>query len=627
MPRSAFSGIVRDGAGRFVPGATVNVYHSGTSTLATIYTTSTASEPPASQANPFTADANGKWGFCAEPGVYDVVISGSGIAGERYDRLLVMNLSTSGSTYLFGPGATAAASDYPNAVVISSLGDSGHTYANPIALVGEAICDGSGNCTGVGGVAETLGTENARGVVGVARVAASADTGTAYGVQGSSIMTHSGGDNIACYGNAANGANNYSFYGAAGDIYNAGNATVDGTMTIGGATTIASITGMLKATAGLVSAATSGTDYVAGGSGAVNQISVFSGTGTIGGSANLTWNGSTLYANGALTITGTATLAAALSGVLKATSGVVSAATAGTDYIAGSVGALNQVAYFTASGVLDGNAALTFDPAGNLSTSRPTRVTDSTATTSTTTGALVVTGGIGAGGGGYFGGQITTSATMSATGALYAVSSTTATSGTVAAQRISATASPSGPTTAINIGSYLTNAVNTGNAQNFTSSVAVVGLWNEATHKGTGTVTGLAGCYGVGQNESTGTITNCAALRGVVKTLSTGTITNGYGLLINSAVKLSTGPITTNYGIYVEAQSNGNTNYAIYTNAGLVRFGDNVDLASGKVYKINNVQVVGAQVAAIGLDAKSDADKITDIITALRAHGILGPNA
>ena len=44
-------------------------------------------------------------------------------------------------------------------------------------------------------------------------------------------------------------------------------------------------------------------------------------------------------------------------------------------------------------------------------------------------------------------------------------------------------------------------------------------------------------------------------------------------------------------------------------------------------YTVGAVKVVGAQVAAIGLNAKSDAAKITDIITALRAHGLIGPNA
>ena len=44
-------------------------------------------------------------------------------------------------------------------------------------------------------------------------------------------------------------------------------------------------------------------------------------------------------------------------------------------------------------------------------------------------------------------------------------------------------------------------------------------------------------------------------------------------------------------------------------------------------YGIAGVKVVGAQVAAIGLDAQTDSQKITAIISCLRAHGLMGPNA
>jgi hypothetical protein len=44
-------------------------------------------------------------------------------------------------------------------------------------------------------------------------------------------------------------------------------------------------------------------------------------------------------------------------------------------------------------------------------------------------------------------------------------------------------------------------------------------------------------------------------------------------------------------------------------------------------YSVAGTKVVGTQVSAIGLNAKSDTDKITDIITALRAHGLIGPDA
>jgi len=61
--------------------------------------------------------------------------------------------------------------------------------------------------------------------------------------------------------------------------------------------------------------------------------------------------------------------------------------------------------------------------------------------------------------------------------------------------------------------------------------------------------------------------------------------------------------------------------------------GESIDNATdGLINHVGNigvagVKVVGAQVAAIGLDAKTDTQKITDIIAALRAHGLLGPNA
>ena len=43
--------------------------------------------------------------------------------------------------------------------------------------------------------------------------------------------------------------------------------------------------------------------------------------------------------------------------------------------------------------------------------------------------------------------------------------------------------------------------------------------------------------------------------------------------------------------------------------------------------QVNDIKVLGDRVAAIGLDAMTDSQKITAIISALRAHGIIGPNA
>lgn len=59
---------------------------------------------------------------------------------------------------------------------------------------------------------------------------------TAYGVLGVSSGSRSSGandlTNIGIYGYAANGQVNYSFYGAAGTLYNAGAATIDGAATL-----------------------------------------------------------------------------------------------------------------------------------------------------------------------------------------------------------------------------------------------------------------------------------------------------------------------------------------------------------------------------------------------------------
>lgn len=68
------------------------------------------------------------------------------------------------------------------------------------------------------------------------------------------------------------------------------NATIDGSLTIG------SLTGMLKATAGAVSVATAGTDYIAGGVGTANYVAKFSASGTLANS-QIVDNGTTVAIN------------------------------------------------------------------------------------------------------------------------------------------------------------------------------------------------------------------------------------------------------------------------------------------------------------------------------------------
>jgi len=118
-----------------------------------------------------------------------------------------------------------------------------------------------------------------------------------------------------------------------------------------GTVTIGTLTGLLKASTGVVSTATAGTDYLAptgNGSGltgltgsqitgniAGNAASI---TGSISGSqvTGLVAELATLATLASPSFTGTITLGT-LSGVLKGTAGAVSAATAGTDYVSPSV--------------------------------------------------------------------------------------------------------------------------------------------------------------------------------------------------------------------------------------------------------------------------------------------------
>src|SRR5262249_12835776 len=59
-------------------------------------------------------------------------------------------------------------------------------------------------------------------------------------------------------------------------------------------------------------------------------------------------------------------------------------------------------------------------------------------------------------------------------------------------------------------------------------------------------------------------ITNATGIYGAVKNISSGFITNARGLYIAPAT--NSGTISTNYGIYVDSQTVGGTNYAVYTN-------------------------------------------------------------
>jgi hypothetical protein len=237
-------------------------------------------------------------------------------------------------------------------------------------------------------------------------------------------------------------------------------------------------------------------------------------------------------------------------------------------------------AFTDAGGLVDDALSIARAAGGFLSSPRPTRLTNSTASTSTTTGALVVTGGIASGDGIFAGGRITGAATASATGSIFAQPpATTLTSGTIAAFRADLLANPASASSAINIGARSVTSTASGNAQNFTSYIGLNGFFMAVTHNGTGTVTGENGIVAFADNGGSGTVTNLAGAMLNVRNLGTGTVTSAYGVRVTSLVNSGGGTVGTNYGVFVEGQTAGTVNYSIYTNAGLVRLGGKTSIA------------------------------------------------
>jgi len=75
---------VRDQQGNAINGASCTVYGVGTSTLATVYDPNSDDASPSPQANPFTTTSNGRFGFMAADGEYDVQISGGSLATQQF---------------------------------------------------------------------------------------------------------------------------------------------------------------------------------------------------------------------------------------------------------------------------------------------------------------------------------------------------------------------------------------------------------------------------------------------------------------------------------------------------------------------------------------------------------------
>lgn len=107
------------------------------------------------------------------------------------------------------------------------------------------------------------------------------------------------------------------------------------------------------------------------------------------------------------------------------------------------------------------------------------------------------------------------------------------------------------------------------NTKNWTNAIGVIGVYS-----GIELYTGTA---------STSTVTGAAAIYaeapGIGSSANDMVLTNYYGLLVRARTLIGNSKLTNDYGIKVEDQAGGAVlNYAIHTGAGLVHFGDILDV-------------------------------------------------
>jgi hypothetical protein len=223
-----------------------------------------------------------------------------------------------------------------------------------------------------------------------------------------------------------------------------------------------------------------------------------------------------------------------------------------------------------------------------------------------------------------------------------------ATNSLTRALRVKATLNPSTNDPDMDVDAIFAHTKTAGSRDMFSVNT----LFGYAEHNGTGTISFAYGTKGYAINTSTGTIANAIGVGGVAQAIVAGgaitdahaleahvlpgpaTITNGSGLYIKTPYLL-TGSCTNCYGIYLEDQNVGTNKYAIYTNAGAVRFGDTVQIGAagtpiGSVYSASaslDFDLSGAGITQQDLTITVTGAAVGDVVslglpTALQASGI-----
>jgi hypothetical protein len=188
-------------------------------------------------------------------------------------------------------------------------------------------------------------------------------------------------------------------------------------------------------------------------------------------------------------------------------------------------------------------------------------------------------------------------------------------------------------------GTYFPVYVRSYNTGNSSGSGLAFYAYANAT---SGTTASLYGILGTAANNNANTVTALIGNQATIGAYSTGATTNAYGFQSNLAassasatisnyygyhlnISQSTSTLTNVYGLYLPNLNFGTDhNYAIYTNAGLVRFGDVVNTTEN--YQVDGVQVVTNQQSHIADADGTLADlttKFNTLLTYLETHGLV----
>lgn len=149
-----------------------------------------------------------------------------------------------------------------------------------------------------------------------------------------------------------------------------------------------------------------------------------------------------------------------------------------------------------------------------------------------------------------------------------------------------------------------------GSNTRYTANVGLYCLEGQAQFTGTASQTlGKAvGLYGLAKSTSTnGTLSVSAGVQGTVQNTAAGTTTLGACFYAKTPT-VSAGTMTTAYGFYAEDINTGSTNYAIYTQAGQVRFFAGTAIPAGGTA---NVGVAFSSTASFGIYFGSGAPSLS----------------